>query len=74
MTSTLVPMFPFLFVIALVWLSLHYKTKHKMTQGLSNEDEKMLSELWQLANRMESRLNTLETILDQQTPGWRNKA
>lgn len=73
MTSTLVPVLPFLFVIAIVWLALHYKTKHKMTQGLSNEDEKMLSELWQLANRMESRLSTLETILDAQNPGWRDK-
>ena len=73
MTTTLVPILPFLVPIAIVWLLLHYKTKHRMAQGLSSEDEKMLSELWQLANRMESRLNTLETILDQQNPGWRDK-
>jgi phage shock protein B len=34
----------------------------------------MLSDLWQLANRMESRVKTLETILDTQVPHWRDKA
>lgn len=59
--------------VAPLWLILHYSTKRKQAQGLSREDEKMLSELWQIANRMESRVNTLETILDSQVPGWRNK-
>jgi len=70
----LVPLFAlFAIFIAPLWMILHYSTKRKMAQGLSSEDEKMLSELWQLANRMESRLNTLETILDSESPGWRDK-
>ncbi len=74
MANTLVLLFAlFAIFIAPLWMILHYNTKRKMAQGLSSEDEKMLSELWQLANRMESRLNTLETILDSQAPGWRNK-
>lgn len=63
----------FLVIVAPIWLFLHYGTKRRQAQGLTREDEKMLSELWQLANRMESRVNTLESILDSQTPGWRNK-
>ena len=72
--DALVPLFAiFAIFIAPLWLILHYSAKRKQAQGLSREDEKMLSELWQLANRMESRVNTLETILDTQAPGWRNK-
>ncbi|HET7664126.1 MAG TPA: envelope stress response membrane protein PspB [Rhodanobacteraceae bacterium] len=64
----------FCIFIAPLWLILHYTTKRRQAQSLSREDEKMLSELWELANKMESRVNSLETILDTQVPGWRNKA
>lgn len=57
-----------------LWLILHYGTKRRQAQGLTREDEKMLQELWQLANKMEARVKTLETILDTQTHGWRDKS
>jgi phage shock protein B len=63
----------FCIFVAPLWLILHYTTKRRQAQGLTREDEKMLSELWQLANRMESRVNSLETILDSKVPDWRNK-
>lgn len=64
----------FCIFVAPLWLFLHYTTKRRQAQGLTREDEKMLSDLWQLANKMESRVKSLETILDQQAPGWRDKA
>ncbi|MCG8434827.1 MAG: phage shock protein B [Gammaproteobacteria bacterium] len=33
----------------------------------------MLQELWDNANKMESRINTLEQILDEQSKDWRKK-
>lgn len=54
-------------------LILHYVTKWKTAKGLSNEDEQMLEDLWQSAQRMESRINVLETILDDHVEGWRKK-
>ena len=62
-----------LFVLPLV-IVLHYVTKWKSTRGLSGEDENLLEELWETAQQMESRVNALETILDDQVPGWRKKA
>jgi phage shock protein B len=64
----------FCIFVAPLWLILHYTTKRRQAQGLTREDEKMLSDLWQIANRMESRVKTLETILDTQVPLWRDKA
>jgi len=64
----------FCIFVAPLWLLLHYTTKRRQAQGLTREDEKMLSDLWQIANRMESRVNALETILDTRAPGWRDKA
>jgi phage shock protein B len=64
----------FCIFVAPLWLILHYTAKRRQAQGLTREDEKMLSDLWQIANRMESRVNALETILDTRAPGWRDKA
>lgn len=61
-----------LFVLPLV-IVLHYVTKWKSTRGLSGEDENLLEELWETAQHMESRVNALETILDDEVPGWRKK-
>lgn len=52
---------------------LHYVTKWKDAKGLSKEDEKMLEEIWASAQKMESRINALETILDDQAPDWRKR-
>ena len=33
----------------------------------------MLEDIWESAQKMESRINALETILDQQAPDWRKR-
>jgi len=57
-----------------LWIIFHYITKMKMSKGLSPEDEKMLSEVWDSANKMEDRINTLERILDIEAPDWRRRS
>jgi phage shock protein B len=66
---------PLLFVTLCLplWIILHYMTKWKMSKGLSPEDEKMLSDVWESTNRMEERINTLERILDIEAPSWRKR-
>ncbi len=59
--------------IAPLVIVLHYVTKWRESKSLSTEDEKLLQDLWDNAQRMESRINTLETILDDQVPEWRKK-
>ena len=52
---------------------LHYVTKWKEAKGLSREDEKMIEDIWESAQKMESRINALETILDERGEDWRKK-
>lgn len=52
---------------------MHYTTKWKATKGLSDDEQRLLEELWQDSQRMESRLNALETILDDEVPKWRSR-
>lgn len=63
----------FCIFVAPLWLIMHYTTKRRQAQSLTREDEKLLADLWQLANKMESRVKSLETILDTRAPGWRDK-
>ncbi len=56
-----------------LWIVFHYITKWKMAKGLTPEDEKMLSEIWDSSNRMEERIITLERILDVEAPTWRSR-
>ena len=70
--ETLIGIILVLFVLPLI-IVLHYVTKWKSTRGLSGADETLLEELWETAQKMESRVNALETILDDDVPGWRQR-
>lgn len=61
----------FVAVVLPLVVVLHYVTKWKSSGVLSKDEERMLEELWDNAQKMESRINTLETILDDQVPDWR---
>ena len=63
----------FITVVVPLWIIFHYITKIKTSKGLTAEDEKMLSEVWDSANKMEERINTLERILDIEAPDWRRR-
>ena len=49
----------------------HYTTRWKKARELTGSDERMLEELWSMAQRMEGRVEALETILDDSEPDWR---
>lgn len=63
----------FVTIVLPLVIVLHYVTKWKEAKGLTNEDEKLLEEIWESAQKMESRINALETILDEQAPDWRKR-
>jgi phage shock protein B len=52
---------------------MHYTTKWKATRGLSEDEQRMLEDLWKEGQAMQSRVNALETILDNENPDWRKK-
>ncbi len=56
-----------------LWIVFHYLTKMKTSKGLSAEDERMLSEVWESTNKMQDRIQTLERILDIESPNWRSR-
>lgn len=67
------PLFVFLIFVAPVWLIMHYRSKKYIAQGLSDDDYGALNELAEKAERMSERIETLEAILDAESPDWRKK-
>jgi len=60
-------------VCAPLWIIFHYITKMKTAKGLTPEDEKMLTDVWESSKKMEDRIVTLERILDIESPSWRQR-
>jgi phage shock protein B len=67
------PLIVFLVIVAPIWLVLHYRSKRQLSQGLSEGDYTQLHELAATADKMTTRIKTLEAILDAEAPQWRNK-
>jgi len=63
----------FIVIPAPLYIVLHFITKWKQSREISGGDEKMLEDLWVLAQRLEGRLESLETILDSESSDWRRK-
>ncbi|KZN53370.1 MULTISPECIES: envelope stress response membrane protein PspB [Pseudoalteromonas] len=67
------PIMVFMIVVAPLWLILHYKSKKQVSQGLSEHEHRQLIELANKAEKMAERVETLEALLDQESPDWRRK-
>ncbi len=63
----------FMVVVAPLMIIFHYVTKWKQSKTLTSEDEKILTELWDSAERIEGRIKNIERILDTESPDWRAK-
>jgi phage shock protein B len=63
----------FMTVVLPLVILMHYVTKWKATKGLSDDEQHLLEDLWKDSKGMESRLNALETILDDEVPEWRKR-
>jgi phage shock protein B len=65
------PLIVFLIFVAPLWLFLHYRSKRKSDTGLNEEDHEALQRLSAKADTLQQRVETLERILDAETPNWR---
>ncbi len=57
--------------LGLPWLIFHYITKWKQAPKITVEDEKLLDEMFNLARRLEDRLNTVERIVAADNPDFK---
>ena len=58
-------------LVGLPWMIFHYVTKWKQAPKITGEDEQLLDEMYNLARRLEDRLNTVERIVAADHPDWK---
>jgi phage shock protein B len=64
----------FMVFVAPIWLIMHYRSKKQVSQGLSETELRSLQNLAEKAELMADRIQTLESILDAESPNWRTRA
>lgn len=69
-----IPTFLMIVIVAPIWIGMHYSTKNRRLATLGEEQAAELERLTSAAERMGERIETLEAILDAETPGWRSRA
>ena len=57
------PMIMAILFIGLPWLVLHYVTKWRQAPKITQEDEKLLDEMYHLARRLDERVQTVERLV-----------
>jgi phage shock protein B len=68
-----VPAVIFMVFVAPAWIFLHYRSKGHAQGALSEAEQADLETLALQAERMLERIDTLEAILDAETPDWRKQ-
>lgn len=67
-----VPIVLFLIFVAPLWLILHYRDKRRRDVQTSRSADADSVSLQQVAEKLEQRVEALESILDSEVPGWRD--
>lgn len=58
-------------LLGLPWIIFHYITKWKTAATLTNGDEALLDELYQLARRLDERMDTVERLVASDNPDFK---
>lgn len=58
-------------LIALPWIVLHYVTKWKTSASITTDDEALLEELYNLAKRLDDRMDTVERLVATDNPDFK---
>jgi phage shock protein B len=65
---------PFVVIVLPLWLWLHYGSRWRQAKVLTADNERNLGELSEQADRLQSRIDNLERLLDAAVPDWRKKS
>ena len=57
--------------IGLPWIIFHYVTKWKTAATITTDDESLLEELYQLAKRLDERMDTVERLVAADNPEFK---
>ncbi|EED34211.1 phage shock protein B [Luminiphilus syltensis NOR5-1B] len=66
-----VPTILFMLIVAPIWIVMHYQSRKRSSQSLSEDDRQELDEMLATVDKLSDRIVSLESILDVDHPNWR---
>lgn len=69
-----VPTILFLVIVAPMWITMHYRSVNRSSRSLSSEDRESIEHMLETVDKLTDRIGTLESILDDDHPDWRQQA
>ncbi len=71
-TFLFVPTIVFMSLVAPIWIVMHYRAKNKERAGISEDERQTLDELLETIDNLHNRIDTLEEILNEDHPSWKD--
>lgn len=68
-----VPTILFLVIVAPMWITMHYRSVSRSSRSLTREDRQSIEQMLETVDKLTERIGTLESILDDDHPGWRKQ-
>lgn len=68
-----VPTILFLVIVAPMWITMHYRSVNRSSRSLNREDRESIEHMLETVDQLTERIGTLETILDDDHPDWRQQ-
>ena len=68
-----VPTILFMVVVAPIWITMHYRSLSRSSRSLNQEDRESIEQMLATVDKLTQRIGTLESILDDDHPGWRQQ-
>jgi phage shock protein B len=68
-----VPTILFMVVVAPIWITMHYRSVSRSSRSLNDDDRERIEQMLETVDRLGERILTLEAILDQDHPDWRQQ-
>jgi phage shock protein B len=68
-----VPTILFLVVVAPMWITMHYRSVNRSSRSLTQEDRVSIEHMLETVDKLIDRIATLESILDDDHPQWRQQ-
>ena len=73
MNFIFVPMILFIVIVAPIWIVMHYLSVRRSGQGLNDQDRLVIEDMLKTVDRLSSRIESLEHILDAESPSWKSQ-
>ena len=68
-----VPTILFLTIVAPMWITMHYRSLNRSSRSLNREDRESIDHMLATVDKLTDRIGTLESILDDDHPQWRQQ-